>query len=109
MFSKLFSSDTFTSPSRLDSALRAVTSAVSIDDTLGNKDLLSLAYSLRNLTPKNVAFFTAPLLGTGMEGAASVVYLDNVTDERMWGYLRTDSLAANAGEFSDVALPAVPR
>jgi LCP family protein required for cell wall assembly len=109
MFGKLFSSDTFTDPGRLDAALLAVTSAVSIDDTLGNGDLLALAYSMRNVTPKNVDFFTAPVLGTGMEGAASVVYLDAVTCERMWAYLRTDSLSQNADEFSEQALPDVPR
>jgi LCP family protein required for cell wall assembly len=109
MFSQLFSSDTFTDPGRLDSALRAVTSAVAVDDTLSNTDLLSLAYSLRSLTPANVESFTAPVLGTGREGAASVVYLDTVTCDRMWAYLRTDSLAANIGEFGDEALPDVPR
>ncbi|TFV92694.1 LytR family transcriptional regulator [Blastococcus sp. CT_GayMR20] len=109
MFSKLFSADTFTDPGRLDSAMIAVTSAVSIDDTLGNGDLLALAYSMRNVTPENVEFFTAPVLGTGMEGPASVVYLDMVTAERMWTYLRTDSLAANAAEFGNQALPDVPR
>jgi hypothetical protein len=31
-----------------------------------------------------------------MEGAASVVYLDQTTGERMWGYLNTDSLSQNA-------------
>ena len=109
MFGKLFSSDTFTDPGRLDAALLAVTSAVSIDDTLGNGDLLALAYSLRNVKPNNVDFFTAPVLGTGMEGPASVVYLDTVTCERMWGYLRSDSLSQNADEFSRQALPDVPR
>jgi hypothetical protein len=44
-----------------------------------------------------------------MEGAASVVYLDEVTGEWMWGYLRSDSLAENAAEFSRQALPDVPR
>ena len=109
MFSKLFTANTFTDPGRLDTALLAVTSAVKIDDTLGNGDLLSLAYSMRDVTPDNVDFFTAPVLGTGMEGAASVVYLDNVADERMWTYLRSDSLAANADEFENQALPEVPR
>ncbi|SOC47751.1 transcriptional attenuator, LytR family [Blastococcus aggregatus] len=109
MFSKLFSADTFTNPGRLDSALRTVTDAVVIDDTLGNADLLQMAYSLRGLTPANVEFFTAPVLGTGMEGAASVVYLDATTGERMWEYLRNDSLAGNADEFSDESLPDVPR
>jgi hypothetical protein len=49
------------------------------------------------------------VLGTGMEGPASVVYLDTVADERMWAYLRGDSLAQNAAEFQDEALPDVPR
>jgi LCP family protein required for cell wall assembly len=109
MFGKLFSSDTFTDPGRLDAALLAVTSAVSIDDSLGNGDLLALAYSMRNVTPDNVDYFTAPVLGTGREGAASVVYLDTVTGERMWAYLRSDSLSQNAAEFEKQALPEVPR
>ncbi|SEP22700.1 LCP family protein [Trujillonella endophytica] len=109
MFTKLFSSDTFTDPGRLDAALRAVTGAVAVDDTLSNTDLFSLAYSLRNLRPENVESFTAPILGTGREGSASVVYLDTVTGERMWTYLRSDSLAANAAEFGDESLPDVPR
>src|SRR3954451_14779473 len=68
MFGKLFSSHTFTDPGRLDAAMLAVTSAVRIDDSLGNGDLLALAYSLRDVTPDDVEFFTAPVLGTGMEG-----------------------------------------
>ncbi len=109
MFTQLFSSDTFTNPSRLDGALRAVTGNVAVDDSLSNTDLLSMAYSLRDLRPENVQSFTAPVLGTGQEGAASVVYLDTVTGERMWSYLRSDSLGANAAEFDDEALPDVPR
>jgi hypothetical protein len=109
MFGKLFSSHTFTDPGRLDAAMLAVTSAVRIDDSLGNGDLLALAYSLRNVTPDDVEFFTVPVLGTGMEGPSSVVYLDNVSGGRMWSYLRSDSLAQNAGEFSQQALPDVPR
>ena len=107
MFTKLFSEDVFTSPGALDEALRAVTDAVAVDDSLGNGDLLSLAYTLRDLRPADVGFFTAPVLGTGREGAASVVYLDTATGARMWDYLRTDSLAQNADEFGDQALPAV--
>jgi LCP family protein required for cell wall assembly len=109
MFDKLFSSETFTSPPKLDPAMLAITSAVSVDDTLSNADLVSMAYSMRGVTPDNVEFFTAPVLGTGMEGPASVVYLDDVAAERMWRYLRSDSLGQNADEFADEALPDVPR
>ena len=109
MFTKLFSQDVFTSPGRLDSTLLAVTNAVAVDDGLGNGELLSMAYSLRDLTPADVQFFTAPVLGTGTEGSASVVYLDVNTGQRMWGYLQTDSLGQNADEFTDESLPATPR
>ena len=109
MFGQLFSSSTFSDPARLDDALIAVTDAVAVDETLGNSALLSLAYSLRGVTPETVDFFTAPTLGTGREGAASVVYLDDVSSDRMWGYLRSDSLGANAAEFSGEALPETPR
>jgi len=109
MFGKLFSNNTFSDPGRLDSALLAVTDAVVIDDSLGNGALVSLAYSLRTVTPDDIEFFTAPVLGTGREGSASVVYLDTVSCERMWAYLRSDSLAQNAAEFGKEALTAVPR
>jgi LCP family protein required for cell wall assembly len=109
VFSKLFSADTFTDPVRLDAAMLALTRSVGVDDTLSNRDLVALAYSMRNLTPKGVEFFTAPVLGTGREGPASVVYLDQVTGERMWAYLRSDSLGQNAGEFARQALPETPR
>jgi LCP family protein required for cell wall assembly len=109
MFGKLFSAGTFTNPARLDPALRAVTSAVAVDSSLSNSDLLGLAVSLRDLRPADIQFFTAPVLGTGMEGDASVVYLDQATDDRMWRYLQSDSLGQNANEFGDEILPATPR
>jgi LCP family protein required for cell wall assembly len=62
VFGQLFSSATSTDPARLDAVLLAVTSAVAADEQLGNAEMLLLAYSLRGLTPKNVDFFTAPVL-----------------------------------------------
>ncbi|RBY75323.1 LytR family transcriptional regulator [Geodermatophilus sp. TF02-6] len=109
VFGKLFGAHTSTDPGRLDSALLTVTDAVAVDESLDNATLLSLAYSLRGVTPETVDFFTAPVLGTGTEGAASVVYLDQSAAARMWEYLDTDSLGANAAEFGDEALPDVPR
>ncbi len=109
VFSQMFTSGTLTDPRGLDSALRAVTGAVAVDESLGDADLLRLGYSLRGLRPEQVDSFTAPVLGTGREGEASVVYLDEVAGERMWTCLRNDSLAQNADEFADQALPDVPR
>jgi LCP family protein required for cell wall assembly len=108
MFGKLFSSNTFTDPVKLDKVLRTVTGSVAVDNTLSNTDLLSLAYSMRDLRPADIQYLTAPVLGTGMEGAASVVYLDKTNCDRMWAYLKSDSLGQNAAEFKQQQLPAVP-
>jgi LCP family protein required for cell wall assembly len=105
----LISRDTFGDLGRLDASLRAVGRSVAVDEALGDTAMIRMAYSMRNLTQEGIDFFTAPVLGTGREGAASVVYLDETTAERMWGYLRTDSLAENADEFRDEALPNTPR
>ncbi|SDP69727.1 transcriptional attenuator, LytR family [Klenkia soli] len=107
MFGKLFAAGTFTSLDQIDSVLTTVTSSIAVDDSLGTADLLGLVLSARDLTPDDIAFFTAPVLGTGTEGSASVVYLDQATGARMWGYLQTDSLGQNAAEFADEALGAV--
>jgi LCP family protein required for cell wall assembly len=109
MFGKLFTQEVFSDPVRLDGALMSVTDAVAVDDTLSSGKLASMGYSLRGLSPDTVAFFTAPVRGTGMEGQASVVYLDETLGERMWGHLRTDSLGQHVAEFSDQELPEVPR
>ncbi|MEI4273206.1 LCP family protein [Klenkia sp. LSe6-5] len=104
MFGKLFAAGTFSDLSQVDSVLTTISSSIAVDDSLDTGTLLSLALSARNITPDGIDFFTAPVLGTGTEGAASVVYLDDVTGARMWGYLQTDSLGQNAAEFADEAL-----
>ena len=38
-----------------------------------------------------------------------MVYLNDAVADRMWAYLRSDSLSENAEEFSKQALPEVPR
>ena len=110
MFGKLFSSQTFTDPGRLDAALLAVTSAVTVDDTPRQRRppvprLLAAQRVARTTSTSSPRRCSAP----ARRAPASVVYLDTVACERMWTYLRSDSLRANAAEFSDEALPDVPR
>ncbi len=78
-----------------------------MDDGLSNLDLLRLANDLRDLSPAGVAFMTAPVAGTGREGAASVVYLDDAKSEQMWAYINAGTLPQHLGEFEQ--LPATPR
>ena len=80
-----------------------------MDDTLGNGDLFGLAYSMRGVRPDDVEFFTAPVLGTGMEGPASVVYLDQAPGSGCGRTCATTRWPQNAAEFGDQQLPDVPR
>ena len=109
LFGQLVSANTFSDPAEIDGTLRAVTDAVAVSDSLGNDDMLGLAYSLRDVGTEDVQYYTVPVLGTGREGPASVVYLDAAGAGRMWELLRTDSLAENAAEFTDEALGRTPR
>ncbi|WP_232796893.1 LCP family protein [Blastococcus atacamensis] len=102
-------SQTFSDLGTLDQTLRAVAGSVAADDDLGVRDMVVLAHSMRNIAKDDVAYFTAPVLGTGREGAASVVYLDPAAGDRMWGYLITDSLGDHAAEFAESALGDAPR
>jgi LCP family protein required for cell wall assembly len=108
MFAKVSEQHVLSDMGALDNFLVSLTDALAVDESLGNAGLLDLAYDLRALRPDAVTFLTAPVAGTGREGAQSVVYLDAARAERLWGYLRTDSLGQHVAEFSIDALPEVP-
>ncbi|WP_456597021.1 LCP family protein [Blastococcus sp. SYSU DS0552] len=108
VFGALSRQNVFTDMGALDGFMVALTDAMAVDEGLSNTDLLGMAYELRSLRPDAVTFLTAPVAGTGREGAQSVVYLEPTRAEQMWGYLRTDSLGQHAAEFAVDALPAVP-
>lgn len=92
----------------LDGFMLALTDAMAVDEGLSTGALLDLAIDLRGLRSEGLTFLTAPVAGTGREGAQSVVYLEQARSEQLWDYLRTDALQAHAAEFSLDALPAVP-
>jgi len=98
--------DLLGNPGKLDAFIRALTGSVSVDDELSSKDLVTLAFGSRDLKPGSVAFLTAPVTGTGMEGDQSVVYLDETADAALWRYLNNDSLAQHVAQFKQ--LPATP-
>jgi LCP family protein required for cell wall assembly len=67
--------------------------AVSVDDSLGNGDLRSLMFSLRNLRAGAVTFLTAPVRGLGRQGKESVVLLDAGASGQLWKAINTDDVA----------------
>lgn len=96
---KTLSSGTLTNPVRLNNVVNAVTRTVSVDDTLSNADLLSLAISLRGLRQRDVTFMTVPTAGTGYEGSASVVYLDQERAEELFKAIMNDDVVAYLEQF----------
>ena len=105
---QLFSSNTFTDPGRLDSALLAVTTRSPWTTAWATPTCWRSPTRCADVTPQNVQFFTAPVLGTGMEGAASVVYL-NRSPATGCGATCAPTPSQNAGEFAEQALPERPR
>lgn len=108
VFGALSQQNVLTDIGALDGFLVALTDAMVVDETLPTSALVDMAYDLRSLRPDSITFLTAPVAGTGREGAASVVYLDRTRADQMWGYLRADSLGDHVPEFGLDTLPAVP-
>ncbi len=108
MFAEVSEQNVLSDAGALDGFLLALTDAMTVDEELSNSALLAMAHDLRSVRPGAVTFLTAPVAGTGREGAQSVVYLEETRAAQMWDYLRTDSLADHAGEFTLDTLPAVP-
>jgi len=106
LLDKARSQNMLTNPSRMYGLLDAVTRSVSMDDTLTNSRLRSLAVQLRGV--RDVAFLTAPVAGVGHEGLQAVVHLDPVGCAELWRALSDGDLGAYLREHPDDLLPAVP-
>ena len=83
-------------PAALLDFARHVGDSVSVDDTLGNGDLVRLAVAYRGLRSSGVTFVTAPVASVAMEGDQSVVRLDDAVARDLWGSVRNGSVAAFA-------------
>jgi LCP family protein required for cell wall assembly len=84
LLAKAVSGGMLRDPVRLYDLLDALSRSVGVDDTLGNGDLRSLAFGMRNLRPGTVTFMTSPVAGLGREGRQSVVHLDKRRAQRLW-------------------------
>jgi len=106
---KSLSRGTLSSPPVTYNFLNAVTHHVSVDDTLSNGALASLAFGLRDLRGPNITFLSAPSAGTGMEGDQSVVYVDRPRAPQLWQAFDNETitqyLASNPSASLDVTPP----
>ena len=94
VFKQLRQEGKLTNPLQTSSVLRALSRAVSVDSTLGNGQITSLALSLRHLNLSSVVFATVPNVGTGSVGSQSVVLLNKTVDPGFWHAFEYDTLPA---------------
>lgn len=83
LFAKVTSDDEFDSTRAYGFAVE-LTRWITVDDTLTNDQLRTLAMRLTGLGPGAITFLTAPVAGLGREGPQSVVYLDAERCGRLW-------------------------
>jgi LCP family protein required for cell wall assembly len=80
-------------PFRLTGLVDEVTSHLAVDRDLDNAAVRSLAWSMRNLRPRDLDFATAPSSGTEMVGAASIVRLEIPELRRLFRAMDHDRFA----------------
>ncbi|WP_170981521.1 LCP family protein [Nocardioides dongxiaopingii] len=96
-------------PKSVYDLLDVLTRHLSVDDGWSTSDLRELAVSLRSLRGRHIDYLTAPVEGTGMEGAASVVYLDQQLGRGLWDAVRTDDVGAWVDDHPGEMTPQVVR
>lgn len=96
--------DVLANPLRLNAFLEAVTSAVSVDETVSAASLRSLAIQMRSVRPDDIVFMTVPTAGLGTEGGGqSVVYIDERKARRLYKALRKDRVEQYLERTGDAA------
>lgn len=88
LLSETLSRDTMTSPTKLYSALNAVTSNLTVDEDFDIGKIRSLAWNMRGIRADDVKFTTVPVSGTGFVGSQSVVFIDTPRANELWAAVR---------------------
>ncbi|MEJ2868949.1 LCP family protein [Actinomycetospora sp. OC33-EN08] len=109
LVSQSLSAGTLSSPTRAYDLVNTVTQHVGVDDSLSNTGLAELVFNLRDLRASNIEFLTVPTTGTGMEGAASVVYLDRQAGDDLWFAVNNDKVGEWAAARPSERLSDTPR
>jgi LCP family protein required for cell wall assembly len=76
-------------PTKVDSVIRSLASAVTVDQTMSILDMVGL---LRTLSGGDLSMLTSPSSGTGMVGDQSVVFADTDAAEVLYEAVRTDTM-----------------
>jgi len=82
------------SPRKTLTLVESVARAISVDDSLDDSKMRTLALSLRNLRPDSVDFLTAPVSSPGRAGNRAVVRLDTPRARTLWAAIGRDDVAS---------------
>jgi LCP family protein required for cell wall assembly len=91
LLDKAASSGTLTNPAKLNSFLKSVTAAVTVDQGFS---LVDLAVQFRSLRGENLQFFTSPNTGSDTIDGESVVVSDREKALAMYRAMAADKMAA---------------
>lgn len=94
MLRKLVSRGTLTNPVTLVNAVQAITANVAVDQDFSDAAIRELALQMRDVRTEDVTFLTIPIMGSGMEQGASVLYHDQAGTSALFEAMRRDDLAA---------------
>ena len=97
------------SPAGTFELLDAASRVLSVDDTLSNGGLRTIASNLNDVDPAHITFVRAPVAGLGSRGPHAPVYLDTSQATELWSALRSDRIAPYAETYPDDTLNAVTR
>lgn len=95
-----------TDPLMLADVLNAVAENTTVDAGFTPDVMRSLAWEMRSFKTSNVSFVTVPTDGTGMEGSASVVYLDTAANKQLFQAMKDGLLPQYFNSNKADALPA---
>ena len=95
-----------TDPLMLADILTAITNNTTVDAGFTPDAIRDLAWEMRSFKTSNVSFLTVPTTGTGMEGGASVVYLDNSANKTMFKAMKDGMLPQYFNSNPPDGLPA---
>ncbi|WP_158863009.1 LCP family protein [Leifsonia sp. AG29] len=96
MANRVISQGTLTSPDKIFSFASAVSKHLSVDAGFDFQSMAALGVSLRDVRSGDITYFTMPTSGTGMEGAQSVVYVNEAQLPALKAAFAGDTLAAFA-------------
>ena len=107
MVSKISQQHLFHSPTVDYHLIRALAGALSVDSSMNNSQLVSLALGLSNLGSSAGTFVDAPTTsGSATRGGSKPVHLDHALSTKLWQAIRTGDVAAYALKYpSTVTTP----